>query len=189
MSTKIINLFINKGLILKDEKELFICAVEQVFAYILNILSMIIIGLILNMLFESILFTIAYIPIRIYAGGYHSKTQFRCYIFSVLMLISVLLILKIETINIIIIILIAILSSFIIFSLAPVEDKNKPLDEIEIKVYKKRTIRNLIILILVLFIFFILDKVNLSFCIAISLLCNAIMLILGKIKNSKNNYI
>lgn len=190
MSTILINLFINRGLISKEEKDLFICAIEQLFVYILNILSMIIIGLTLNMLFEAILFTITYIPIRIYAGGYHLKTQLRCYIFSVLMLISVLLILKIKIIiSIIPITIITILSSFIIILLSPIEDKNKPLDEIEIKVYRKRAIRNLIIEVLILSILFSLNKANLSFCISISLLYNAIMLILGKIKNFKNNYI
>ena len=185
MSEKIIDLFIDKGLILKEEKELFICALEQLIAYILNIFSMIIIGIIFKMLFEAILFTLTYIPIRIYAGGYHSKTQFRCYIFSLIMLISVLLILNIDLLaNSILIILLTIIAGFIIVLLAPVEDKNKPLDNTEIEVYTKRTLRNLFIIILILSIFLILKKINFSLCIAISLLCNAIMLILGKIKNS-----
>lgn len=183
MSEKIINIFIDKGLILKEEKELFICALEQIFAYILNLFSIILIGVVFNMLFEAILFTLTYIPIRIYAGGYHAKTQLRCYIFSVFMLISVLFILKVS-INVLAISILAIIGSFIILLLAPVEDKNKPLDDIEIKVYRNRTIRNLIIILLSLIIGLLFNKLVVSFCISISLICNAMMLILGKIKNS-----
>ena len=32
---------------------------------------------------------VTYIPIRVYAGGYHARINLRCYIFSVLMLIGV----------------------------------------------------------------------------------------------------
>ncbi len=182
MSEKIINVFIDKGLVQKDEKELFICALEQIFAYILNLFSVIFIGLIFNMLFEAILFTLTYIPIRIYAGGYHAKTQLRCYIFSVIMMIVVLFILKLN-VNIFLISILAITGSLVILMLAPVEDKNKPLDDIEIKVYRNRTIRNLIIILIILFIGLLFDKMTFSFCISISLICNAIMLFLGKIKN------
>ena len=148
----------------------------------LNVLTTIFIGLIFNKMFEVILFMVTYIPIRVYAGGYHARTKLRCYIFSVLMLISVCYILKLYLLKSYLSIgILAIISSGIILYLAPIEDKNKTLDEIEIKVYKKRTIRNLVIILIVLCTTLIFNKINLSACICISLLCNGIMLILGKI--------
>ena len=147
---------------------------------IINIITIIFIGLIFNKIFEVILFIITYLPIRIYAGGYHTRTKLRCYTFSVLMLISVCYILKLYLLkSYLLIVILAITSSGIILYLAPVEDKNKPLDEIE--VYTKRTIRNLIIVLIVLCITLIFNKINFSVCI--SLLCNRIILIFGKINN------
>ncbi|MDE6357492.1 MAG: accessory gene regulator B family protein, partial [Eubacteriales bacterium] len=123
--------------------------------------------------------------IRVYAGGYHCRTPLRCYIFSVLMLVIVLFILKGQALrNPLIITIISIISSIIILSLAPVEDENKPLDEIEIKAYEKRTTRNLLIVLSIFLLALMINKINISACICISLLCNGIMLILGKINNS-----
>ena len=185
MTEKIINKFIKKGLILKEEKEIYICGLEQTLAYILNIISMLIIASFFNLILEGILFTITYTCIRIYAGGYHTRTQLRYYIFSILILITVFFIINLKLIaNSIIIAILSIISSGIILYLAPVEDENKLLDEIEIKVYTKITIRNLIILLIALCITLIYNKINVSVCICISLLCNGIMLILGKINNS-----
>ncbi len=81
--------------------------------------------------------------------------------------------------NNLLIIVLSIISSVIILALAPIEDENKPVDELEIKVYTKRTIRNLSLVLIVLCITLMFNKINLSACICISLLCNGIMLILG----------
>ncbi len=182
---KIINIFIHKNLIAEEEKELYICGLEQIILYIVNIVTMIILGITFKLVLETILFILTYIYIRIYAGGYHCRTPLKCYIFSVLMLVVVISTLKGQALrNPLIITVISIISSIIILYLAPVEDKNKPLDEIEIEVYTKRTIRNLIVVLIVLCITLIFNKINLSACICISLLCNGIMLILVKINNS-----
>ncbi|WP_317368864.1 accessory gene regulator B family protein [uncultured Tyzzerella sp.] len=182
---KIINIFIHKNLIAEEEKELYICGLEQIILYIVNIVTMIILGITFKLVLETILFILTYIYIRIYAGGYHCRTPLKCYIFSVLMLVVVLSTLKGQALrNPLIITVISIISSIIILSLAPIEDENKPLDEIEIKVYEKRTTRNLLIVLSLLLLTLILNKINLSAYICISLLCNGIMLMLGKINNS-----
>ena len=166
-------------------KRKYICGLEQTLVYILNIISMLIIASFFNLVIEGILFTITYTCIRIYAGGYHVRTQLRYYIFYILILITVFFIINLKLIaNSIIIAILSIISSGIILYLAPVEDENKPLDEIEIKVYTKRTVRNLIIVLVVLGITLMFNKINISVCICISLLCNGTMLILGKINNS-----
>ena len=185
LTKRLINNLINNNIIKKEDEEIYSYGFKQMIFIFLNLITIIFIGVLLNKLFESILFMTMYIPIRVYAGGYHSRTKLRCYIFSILMLISVLYILKLGLLkSYLLIVILAIISSSIILYLAPVEDENKPLDEIEIKVYTKRTMRNLIIILIALCITLIFNKINLSACICISLLCNTIMLILGKINNS-----
>ena len=185
LTTKFVNKLINSNIIKKEDSEIYSYGFKEMLFITLNIITTLFIGLIFNKIFEIILFMITYSSIRVYAGGYHARTKLRCYIFSVLMLISVCYILKLNLLNsYLLIVILTIISSCIILYLAPVEDKNKPLDKIEIKVYTKRTIRNLIILLIALCITLIFNKINLSACICISLLCNGIMLILGKINNS-----
>lgn len=181
---KIVNLFISNKLIKKEDEEIYSYGLKQGFIIIINFITVIILGISLNILLEGLLFMITFIPIRIYAGGYHKRSQLECYVFSTIILAVIFLILKMQIIiNPLTIILISIISSITILSLAPVQDENKPLDEIEIKIFGKRARTNLLIILGIFLITLIFDKINYSFCIAISLLCNAVMLILGKIRN------
>ena len=189
LSKILIDKLISNNIIKSEDKEIYIYGFKQLLFMILNLITTVIIGIIFNKVFESILFMIFYTPIRVYAGGYHAKTHIKCYIFSILMLIAVLYILKLNLIkSIILVILLSLISSIIILLLAPIEDSNKPLDDIEKIVYRKRTVRNLIIILIIEIIFFIFNIISFFSCITISLICNAIMLILGKINNLvKNN--
>lgn len=183
--TKFVDILINNNIIKKEDAEIYSYGFKEMIFLLINTITTIFIGLIFNKVFEVILFMITYIPIRVYAGGYHARTKLGCYIFSVLMLISICYTLKLGLLkSYLLIIILSIISSGVILFLAPAPDKNKLLDEIEIKVYKKRAIRNLIIVLSILCITLIFNKMNVSFCICISLLCNGMMLILGKINNS-----
>ena len=184
LTDKFILALINRNIIKEEDKEIYSYGFNQILFMILNFITILIIGILFNMLFETIIFIITYIPIRIYAGGYHARTQTKCYIFSVFMLISALYIIKLQLMsNILIIILLSIISSIIILSLAPVEDKNKILDEKEIETYRKIAIKNLVIILIFLIVSLILNNIIISSCICISLFYNNIMLIIGKIYN------
>ena len=187
LTDKFILTLINKNIIKEEDKEIYSYGFNQILFIMLNFITILIIGISFNMLFETIIFMITYIPIRIYAGGYHARTQTKCYIFSVFMLILALYIIKLKLMsNILIIILLSIISSIIIISLAPVEDINKPLDEKETEIYKKRTIKNLIIILVFLIISLILNKRIITSCICVSLLFNSVMLLFGNILNFFN---
>ena len=184
LTDKFVNNLIVKGIIKDEDKEIYSYGFRQMLVIILNLFTVLVLGIIFNQLIESILFMITYIPIRVYAGGYHARTHIRCYIFSFIMLLVVLYILKIQLISALLTVLIlTLISSFTIILLAPIEDENKPLDELETKIYSKRAKRNLLLVILLLCLMLILNKFNLATCICISLVCNIFMLILGKINN------
>lgn len=182
LTDKFILALINRNIIKEEDKEIYSYGFNQILFIMLNFITILIIGILFNMLFETIIFIITYIPIRIYAGGYHARTQTKCYILSVFMLISALYIIKLQLIsNILTIILLSVISSIIILYLAPIEDINKPLDKEEIEIYKKRTIKNLIILLILLMISLMTNRIIISSCIYTSLLFNTIMLIISKI--------
>lgn len=184
LTDKLILTLISRNIIKEEDKEIYIYGFNQTLFMMLNFITILIIGLLFNMLMETMIFMITYIPIRIYAGGYHARTQVKCYIFSVFMLISALYIIKLQLIsNKLTIILLSVISSIIILYLAPIEDINKPLDKKEIETYKKRTINNLIIILVLLIISLIFKRIDISYYIYISLMYNLIMLIIGKVKN------
>lgn len=126
----------------------------------------------------------AYIPLRSFAGGYHAKTPLRCYIFSVIMLIVVSIGLKYLSVSEWVYYAVLLASVLGVLVLSPVEDINKPLDEMEHKVYKKRAI----IIAAIELAFSILLKLigldSLFIAVAYSFATLGFMLVAGKIKNN-----
>ncbi len=97
----------------------------------------------------GLLFELTYIPIRIYAGGYHASSKRRCeYLSYGSLLLCMILIfyvpLKMEIMH-----LLLLLSGMIIFFLAPVESVNKRLNSGEKKVYRCKSIIYLMIMVFV----------------------------------------
>lgn len=191
IAEKITNKLLTMQLVTDEEKDLYVYGFQQGFLLLFNMITIIIIGFFFNMVWQSVVFMVSYSLLRAYAGGYHTSTQLRCYIFSVGMIILVLWLINRFPWNGINVFITTAIASIIIFNLAPVEDKNKPLCQLEQAVFKKQTniiLRNLLGLIILLW-FIGLKQV--SICISVALLVLSIMLILGKIKNTieMKNYI
>ena len=138
ISQSISDSMVEKGIIQSENEEICRYGVQQIFSILLNLSTMLSVALFIGMITESILFMAAYIPLRCYAGGYHAKTPLRCYIIFIFTIISVLLLMKYVELTIIVCIVLLIVSAILIFAFSPIEDKNKPLDEIEKKVYRRR---------------------------------------------------
>ncbi len=174
---------IRKDVIKEEKREIYEYGFNQLIVYVYNFASFIIIGLILGMLWQSIAFNVFYMMIRPYAGGYHARTPKMCYVFSLFMVSAVLLWMKLVPVGILVYSLIYIISSIAIIKLSPVEDENKPLDNVERVVFRKRAINSYIILSVLSLIFWIVGFVELSICVILALFVLAIMLVLGELKN------
>ncbi len=170
----------DKSIIAFEDKDLYTYGFQQGFLLLLNIITTIVIGLIFNMLWQCIVFSLAYIPLRSYAGGYHAKTQLRCYFFSVAMMIIVILIIKYIPWFDLSVIILTLISSGVILSLAPVEDINKPLSPKEMQVYKKISRLILLFEVFLVCIFIDLGISEVSICIMMALTTLGVMLVLGE---------
>ena len=78
-----------RGVIAESEAALYRYGFDMALTMLLNIISTAAVGLIFGMVFESIAFLVCYIPLRSYAGGYHSETPLRCYFLSLAMIAAV----------------------------------------------------------------------------------------------------
>lgn len=150
---------------------------------VINILSVVLIGFALGMFWECLIFLFAYIPIRSYAGGYHANTPLKCYLFSLVLVTALLLEISKASWNSTALWVVSILAGLIIFWLSPVEDSNKPLDQIEITIYRKRTYIILAILLCLTVAFWKAEIMIISISIMAALEATALLLILGVIKN------
>ncbi len=184
IAEKITDSLIDNSVIAMEDRALYSYGLQQGMVMLLNIFITMLIGILMGMFWQSILFLAAYIPLRSYAGGYHAKTQLRCDLISILLIVAALMGTKFIYGNEFTGMLILLGSGTAVFFLAPVEDLNKQLNKREIESYKKKT-RVLLCLILGLACFS--RKMGLPQAGGILTMVPVILsllLILGKIKNA-----
>lgn len=180
---KLTKTLIDRKIITVDNRETVNYGLSTGVELILNLITTLTIGFVLNMILESIVFLFSFAYIRVYAGGYHLKKALNCYLASngivVLVLLIVMLIPK-EYITLISLILLVI-SVPVILKFAPIGTPNKPLNCQEKDIFWKKVLKNLGIELIFIAILFLLGIQNIalviilgiftsSFFIAISLL-------------------
>lgn len=183
LAGKIGNNLVHSGVIKEEDAEIYIYGINQILTYVLNVSSALIIGLIFDVFTEVAVFMAAYIPLRSFAGGYHAKTPLRCYVFSVIMLIVVSIGLKYLHIADWVYYAVLAAATLVVLVLSPVEDRNKPLAEIEQKVYKKRTMNIAAAEVMVCLALKFVGYDNLFVAVVYSFVVLSFMLVAGKVKN------
>lgn len=78
LTQNIVSRWVAAGVIEKDDAELYCYGVQQGGLVLLNIITSLMIGVWNQAVLETVLFLIAYIPLRSFAGGYHAKNTKRC---------------------------------------------------------------------------------------------------------------
>ncbi len=183
LSHKIGDNLVRSNVIKEEDAEIYIYGINQIFVSVLNVSSALIIGLILGMFLESIIFMAAYIPLRSFAGGYHAKTPLRCYFTSLTIIFVVLLFCKYVPLNLLLNSGILVISLVVCTFLCPVQDSNKPLDCAERQRYRNISV---VILFIEAFVWLIMTFVIHKYAqiIPISIFTEVMMVVIGKVKNN-----
>ncbi len=182
---RLLNLMSEYGIVNDDESyDIVRFGAEILIMKIIFLIVIILVGFLTSSLTEIIFFMLAFQPSRMYCGGYHADTKIRCAISSVLLMISVVILSKVIPLYIlpILSIIAFVFSCTVILFLAPLGSANKPLDEDEKTVYKKRARFILIIILIVAVITFIMQAYKCFFMLALGLLAESFLLVLEKIK-------
>lgn len=140
ISEKITNRLIRNNVIDNCSREIYLFGVEQFLTIVLNIVTTLAIGIVLGELWQSLLFVLLFMALRTYAGGYHASTPMGCYLLTSSIIAIALSVLKYIEINIFVCVGLLIISGVVILILSPVASENKPLDNIEFVIYRKKTI-------------------------------------------------
>lgn len=183
IANQMTQILVDNKTISNDDQELYYYGIQQGLSIILNFVTLLFIGFVYRMFWESLLFTVAYIPLRRYAGGYHAKTPICCYFFSIAMMLTILPVMRWVNISSLIYCILLLLSLVSILFLAPVADHNKPLDEIEQQVYRHHSIVIAVSEAVISFLFLLTQQERMMKCIIWSMVSINIMLVLGWMKN------
>jgi accessory gene regulator B len=134
--------FANKKFYSEEKKNVYAYGFELLISTILNALGVLIVALIMENLAGALLFSLAFISLRITAGGYHAKKYLSCFlIFIIVFILFTILIDFIDgAYSLHYVIFSCLISSSLVWLFSPVEAKNKPLGEKQKERLKKRSL-------------------------------------------------
>lgn len=148
------------------------------------------------MLFHEVMPTVFYIicfcTLRKYAGGYHAKTVFTCYLLTLTAALGMLVLLRQFDFIAPFQFVLWFISGIIILLFSPIQNVNKILDDIEKVIYQKRTIITWLIQTIGMVLLYRLDFSNCLEAILISHMYVSISMLAGKLrlfeKENKTDY-
>lgn len=181
-SCKVTNYLLCKKVIKDDDREIYQYGFEQFFRTLLNVVTMLLLGIGFGEIYQCIILTVSFIALRSYSGGYHANTSLRCYILTVSSISAALSIMKFIAINRFICLGLLVLSSVIILLFSPIGTKNKPLDEIEKIIYRKKTIIVWCIEICVALMFMVFNITQIHISVVLAQILVGFALISGKVQ-------
>lgn len=94
IANRIVSYQINAKLIAEDEKNIYQYGYIVLIEYCINVIAAVLIAVLFHAYWIMIIFSLTYILLRSYAGGYHAKTSFGCFCMSACMFILVIFLVR-----------------------------------------------------------------------------------------------
>lgn len=179
---------VENGVIEKSEISIYQYGLKHLMLIPIYFLSYILIGIVTNNLLGLLLYLILFTAIRVFAGGFHMKSRYTCFVTTMGIVGITSLILK-EYQNFIHIpgwIIVIGVSYAVIMRLAPVDNEKRIFDESEKQFFRKITVI-IVHIEAVLFGFFLIRNMYfVSFAILLAFIQEAILLWLGSIMKRRH---
>ena len=192
MAKRLTDWLITKEAVSIDEKELYEFGIFHLLLNIIDTVSILLLALLFREVISTVFYIICFCTLRRYAGGYHAKTVFTCYLLTLTAALGMLVLLKQFDFIAPVQFAIWFISGMIILLFAPIQNANKILDDIEIIVYKRRAIITWFVQTIGMVLLYWLDFSNCFEAILISHVYVAISMIVGKMrlfeKENKTDY-
>ena len=157
MTNMLTNFIIQHSDVKREDADIIAFGVKYGLITLAEILGMVVISFLMRELIPGAVILIAFISIRVYAGGYHAKTLPRCVVMSTILFTLIILGYKMLYLPIIVKGLIALFLGVLILIFSPVENDNRRLSKNEKKVFKNRA---LIFYSISLIIFMLIKKLS-----------------------------
>jgi len=187
-SEKFAKKLIQAEIIPESDADIYVFGCYQFGMMLLNIVTTIGLGILFRLFLPCVLLNLSFIPIRISAGGHHADSPVKCYVLSTLLIAALLAILKWVSVSLLAAWILILAASAVLLWLAPIETENNPLDETEVRVYRRRTRIVLGIELLAALLATLLHRNFLVTIIAFGLLTASFMLVVGACANLKRHW-
>lgn len=174
---------VERGIIKEEEQEIYQFGIRNGMIILLNVLTAFLIGLVTEKLFIVAVFTISFMVLRSYTGGYHSDSRIFCYIGSNLVLFIPVyterLFVKTEDSILIIFLTLAV---GIIMILSPMHSKKRKLDEAEQKHFGRKARVITVMQLIVLGVLWYKGAGGYAYAIYSSICITAVLMLIGKVQ-------
>lgn len=186
LATYVVSWQIRTHLLPKDKESLYTYAYGLLIGQVVNLLIACLLAVIFHDYVTVIVYLAAYIPLRSYAGGHHANTYGVCTAVSAVLICVACVLAKAIPLEGIGLINLAgaLISGSIVFLLAPVQDHNKPLDQIETIRYRRRSRGIWIVETILWIICYQMGGRKISFAIVLAHMTLSGMLCVGVLKNN-----
>lgn len=174
---------VERGIIKEEEQEIYQFGIRNGMIILLNVLTAFLIGLVTEKLLIVAVFTVSFMVLRSYTGGYHSDSRIFCYIGSNLVLFIPVYTqsLFVKTEDSILCILLAIAVSIILI-FSPMHSKNRKLDEAEQKHFGRKVRAITVAQLIVLGVLWYMEHESYAYAIYSSICITAVLMLIGKIQ-------
>lgn len=129
----VVFLLIKNKIVDIEERDIYVYGLEVLLLNMSNILSAFLISLFTETLWHFCMFLIVFVPLRVFAGGYHARSSESCFIITLAIYAGTVFIVKLFPLiytNTVAVILLFVLLIPIV-KLAPLEHRNNPLSRTE----------------------------------------------------------
>ena len=188
-SGKIIKKIVECKSLSEEDSELYQYGLFLLFSQILYFSFSLIMGIFLKIVIESMVFFVAFQVIRQVSGGFHASTELRCYFLSSIAIASSLFLIKFtNNIDMILFLLmITILSSILIFVLAPLDSEGRKLSVNETKKLRVKSQITLLVILILIYVSLIQKWLIVCTPCCVSLILESVLLLAGKMQKIKRN--
>lgn len=140
VSRRLTGWLVRKNTIGCEDREIYEYGIFQLLVNTWYMLSILLLSLAFGLPAEGLLFACCFCILRQYTGGMHAGSLTGCYLMTLGAALASLLLLRFVKLPITAMCLIWIFDGIVIFKMAPVEHRNKPLEDRECVVYRRRSI-------------------------------------------------
>lgn len=113
------------GAIKQRDISIYRYGLEVLYLSMLEVLSILLLAVWIGNFFETLLYFAAFIPLRLFAGGYHANTRLGCYFVSLGVYGVFSVVVAFATISYLLSVLLAMVALVIIWRYAPIVHKNR----------------------------------------------------------------
>jgi len=188
MSRSVSSLFITQEIISTEDREVYEYSFEILFSTVLSLIAVAVIAILSKTVYYTVLYLAGFIPLRLFAGGYHAKNHFRCFIALMIVYFAftfTLFIIPVEYF-IIVIIMGSLLSTLLVFLVAPSEEKKRPFTRKEAVRFRRVSRISIIVYVTLIGILAaVIPDIRVAFSISMGVLTVCISLLVNYIKCRK----